>query len=135
VSLLNVELEPKRLELLHELVPSATLALLMNPTNRNADVLSREVQAAARPLGVQMHVLHASTEHDLDTTFASLAELRVGALVIGSDPFYNNRIKQLAALSLRNAMPAIYQYREFATAGGLLSYGGHATHPFREAGA
>jgi putative tryptophan/tyrosine transport system substrate-binding protein len=135
VSLLNVELGPKRLELLHELVPTATMALLVNPTNRNAEVLSRDLQAGARRLGVQMHVLHANNERDFDTAFATLAELRVGALVIGSDPFYNARSKQLAALALRRMLPAIYQYREFAAAGGLLSYGGHVTEPFRQVGA
>ena len=135
VSLLNVELGPKRLELLHELVPSAAMALLVNPSNRNAEVLSQELQAAARLLGVQMHVLRANSERDFNSVFATLAQLRVGALVIGSDPFYNARSKQLAVLMLQHALPAIYQYREFAAAGGLMSYGGHVTDPFRQAGA
>ena len=135
VSLLNVELGPKRLELLHELVSSASMALLVNPSNRNAEILSQELQAAAGALGVQMHILHVNSERDFDSIFATLAQLRVGALVIGSDPFFNVHSEQLAALALRHGLPAIYQYREFAAAGGLMSYGGHVTEPFRQAGA
>jgi putative ABC transport system substrate-binding protein len=135
VSLLNVELGSKRLELLHELVLSARMALLVNPSNANAEVLSQELQASARTLGVEMHVLHANSERDFDSIFATLAQLRVGALVIGSDPLYNVHIEQLAALTLRHGLPAIYQYREFADAGGLMSYGGNLSDPFRQAGA
>jgi putative ABC transport system substrate-binding protein len=82
-----------------------------------------------------MHVLHASSEPDFDSIFATLAQLRVGGLVIGSDPFFNVHIEQLAALTLRHALPAIYQYREFADAGGLMSYGGNLADPFHQAGA
>ena len=123
---LNVELAPKKLELLHELVPSATvLALLVNPTNAiAAKNESRAVQAAARTFGLQIHVLHASTERDFDPVFASLARLRAGALVIGSDLFFTSRSQQLAALTVRHAVPSIYQFREFAAAGGLISFGG-----------
>jgi putative ABC transport system substrate-binding protein len=123
---LNVELAPKKLELLHELVPSATvLALLVNPTNAiAAKNESRAVQAAARTFGLQIHVLHASTERDFDLVFASLARLRAGALVIGSDLFFTSRSQQLAALTVRHAVPSIYQFREFAAAGGLISFGG-----------
>ena len=135
VSLLNVELGSKRLELLHELVLSARMALLVNPSNANAEVLSQELQASAGTLGVEMHVLHANSERDFDSIFATLAQLRVGALVIGSDPLYNVHIEQLAALTLRHGLPAIYQYREFADAGGLMSYGGNLSDPFRQAGA
>ena len=135
VSLLNVELEPKRLELLHELVPTGSMALLVNPSNRNAEVISQELQAAARSLGVQMHVLRANSERDFDSVFATIAQLRVGALVIGSDPFYNARSEQLAALALQHALPAIYQYREFAAAGGLMSYGVNSADLFRQVGA
>jgi putative tryptophan/tyrosine transport system substrate-binding protein len=135
VSLLNVELGSKRLELLHELVLSARMALLVNSSNANAEVLSQELQASARTLGVEMHVLHANSERDFDSIFATLAQLRVGALVIGSDPLYNVHIEQLAALTLRHWLPAIYQYREFADAGGLMSYGGNLSDPFRQAGA
>jgi putative ABC transport system substrate-binding protein len=123
---LNVELAPKKLELLHELVPSATvLALLVNPTNAiAAKNESRAVQAAARTFGLQIHVLHASSELDFDPVFASLARLRARALVIGSDLFFTSRSEQLAALTVRHAVPSIYQFREFAAAGGLISYGG-----------
>ena len=100
VSTLNVELGPKRLELLRELVPTATIiALLVNPTNPNAETLSRDMQAAARTLGLQLHVLHASTERDFDTAFATLVQLRAGALVIGTDAFFVSRSEQLAALT------------------------------------
>jgi putative tryptophan/tyrosine transport system substrate-binding protein len=126
---LNVELAPKKLELLHELLPSATiLALLVNPTNAvAAKNESQAVQAAARTLGLQLHVLHASTERDFDSVFASLVRLRAGALVIGSDLFFTSRSKQLAELTVRHAVPSIYQFREFVTAGGLMSYGGSIT--------
>jgi putative ABC transport system substrate-binding protein len=135
VSLLNVELGSKRLELLHELVPTTTIvAALVNPTNPNAEILSRELQAAARTLGLQLQVLHASAEGDFDMVFATLLKLRAGGLVIGSDPFFNSRSKQLAALAIRHAVPTIYQYRAFAAAGGLMSYGGSFTEPFRQAG-
>jgi putative ABC transport system substrate-binding protein len=120
---LNVEVEPKRLELLHELVPAATvMALLVNAANPNAGTITREMQAAARTLGLQLHVLHASTERDLDSAFATLDKLRAGALVIGSDAFFNNRSELLAALTLHHAVPAIFQFREFVAAGGLMSY-------------
>jgi putative ABC transport system substrate-binding protein len=135
VSLLNVELASKRLELLHEFVRSERMALLVNPSNPNAEVLSQELNASARPLGVEMHVVHASSQRDFDLVFATLAQLRVDGLVIGSDPFYNVQIEQLAALTLQHRLPAIYQYREFADAGGLMSYGGNLTDPFRQAGA
>jgi ABC-type uncharacterized transport system substrate-binding protein len=122
---LSGELGPKRLELLHELVPAVTIvALLVNPTNpKTAETQSRDLETAARVLGLKVHVLHASSEGDWDKVSASLAELRVGALVIGSDPFFNTQSRQLATLALRHAVPAIYQYRDFAAAGGLMSYG------------
>jgi putative tryptophan/tyrosine transport system substrate-binding protein len=126
---LNVEVAPKKLELLHELLPSASiLALLVNPTNAvAAKNESQAVQAAARTLGLQLHELHASTERDFDSVFASLVRLRAGALVIGSDLFFTSRSKQLAELTVRHAVPSIYQFREFVTAGGLMSYGGSIT--------
>ena len=126
---LNVELAPKKLELLHELLPGTTIiALLVNPTNPvAAKEQSRAVQAAARTLGLQLHVLHASTERDFDSVFASLVQLRAGALVIGSDLFFTSRSEQLAELTVRHAVPSMYQFREFAAAGGLMSYGGSIT--------
>lgn len=131
-----VELGPKRLELLHELVPiAAIIAVLVNPTNPVAETVSQDMQAAARTLGLQLHFLHASTERDLDSVFATLVQLQAGGLVIGSgDPFFNSRSKQLGALSARYAVPTIYQYREFAVAGGLMSYGGSITDSYRLAG-
>jgi putative ABC transport system substrate-binding protein len=118
------ELGPKRLELLHELAPTATnIGLLVNPTNPNSETQSRDVQAAARPLGLKLHVLHASSEHDLDAAFAGLADLGAGALVISSDTLFINRSEQLAALAIRHAVPAIFQTRAFTASGGLASYG------------
>jgi len=136
VATLTVELGPKQLEMLHELVPTATIiALLVNPTNpTNAETLSRDLQAAAHTLGLQLHVLHASTERDFDTVFATLSRLRAGALVIGSDPFFNSRSQQLVALALRQAMPTMYPFREYAIAGGLISYGNSFADAHRQVG-
>jgi putative ABC transport system substrate-binding protein len=130
-----VELGPKQLELMHEMVPKATvIALLVNPTNPNAETQSRDLKAAARTLGLELHALHASTERELDMVFAHLAELQTGALVIGTDPFFTSRGEQLAALTLRYAVPTIYQFRQFAAAGGLMSYGGGFTEGYRLVG-
>jgi putative ABC transport system substrate-binding protein len=136
VTSLNAEVGPKRLELLHEIVPTATIvALLVNPTNPTlAESTTKALQAAARILGVQLHVLHASTDQDLDTVFATVAQLRVGALMIGADPFFTSRLEQLAALGLRHALPTAYQFRQFAAAGGLVSYGTSLTDTFRLVG-
>jgi putative ABC transport system substrate-binding protein len=136
VTTLTVELGPKQLEMLRELVPTATIiALLVNPTNPTiAEILSRDLQAAARTLGLQLHVLHASTERDFDTVFATLSRLRAGALVIGSDPFFNSRSQQLVALALRHAMPTMYPFREYAIAGGLISYGNSIADAHRQLG-
>jgi putative tryptophan/tyrosine transport system substrate-binding protein len=137
VTTLNVEVAPKRLELLHELIPAATVvALLVNPTSPTslAETTTRDTQGAARTLGIELHVLHASTEPDFDTAFATLAQRRAGALVIGPDPFFNSEIEQLAALALRHAVPTIYESRKFAAAGGLMSYGGSLTDLYRQAG-
>jgi putative ABC transport system substrate-binding protein len=126
---LNVELAPKKLELLRELLPRATiLALLVNPTNRvAAERESQDLQAAARSLGLQLNVSHASTEREFDSVFASLVQLRADSLIIGSDLFFTSRSEELAALTVRYAVPSIYQFREFVAAGGLLSYGGSIT--------
>jgi putative tryptophan/tyrosine transport system substrate-binding protein len=123
VTSLNLEVGPKRVELLHELVPAATMiALLVNPANPAlADSLSRETEAAVRLLGLQLHILHASTERDLENVFASLVQLQAGALVVGTDVFFSSRSGKIAALALRYRVPAIYQYREFTAAGGLMS--------------
>jgi putative tryptophan/tyrosine transport system substrate-binding protein len=133
---LNVEVGPKRLELLHELIPTATIiALLVNPTSPSiAEPFLRALKAAASTLGLQLHVLQASTEQDFDRVFAALVQLRAGALVIMSDQFFYARSEQLAALTLRHAVPAIFEYREFAAAGGLISYGSDETEYYRLVG-
>jgi putative ABC transport system substrate-binding protein len=137
VSILDVELGPKRLEVLHELMPSATtVAVLVNPADpARAETITRSMQAAARNLGLRLHVLHASTDRDFDAVFASLVQLRVTGLVIGGDPFFNSRSEQLGMLTLRHAVPTIYQFRSFASAGGLMSYGADLTESYRLTGA
>jgi putative ABC transport system substrate-binding protein len=134
VSLLNGEVTPKRLELLHEVVPAVTIvALLANPTNPNIGTLSRDMKAAASSLGLELHVLHASAERDLDMVFATLVQLRAGALVIAPDPFFTTRSEQLATLAARYAVPAIYRHA-FVAAGGLMGYGGDDFDAYRLAG-
>jgi len=136
VTSLNLEVGSKRLEFLHELVPTATImAALVNPTNpTNAEILSRDLQATARLLGLQLHLLHASSDADIDAVFATLTELRAAGLVIGTDALFTSRDEKLAALGLRYRMPTIYQWREFVAAGGLMSYGGSFADSYRLAG-
>jgi putative ABC transport system substrate-binding protein len=133
---LNVEVAPKRLELLHELIPTARIiAALINPTNPVlAETLTRDLQTAAHALGVQLHILHASSERDFDTVFASLVQPRAEGLVIGADALFNSRSEQLAALTIRHAVPAIYQFHEFVSAGGLMSYGTTIVDTYRPLG-
>jgi putative ABC transport system substrate-binding protein len=133
---LGSELAPKRLELLRELLPSMTgMALLVNPTNPAlANPTTHDVLHAAGAFGVQIHVLNASTEAEFDSVFAELARLRVGALVIMVDSFFTSRRELLGSLAFRHQIPAIYQYRDFAAAGGLMSYGGSLTEPYRLVG-
>ena len=107
----------------------------MNPTDpANADPLSRDLQAAARTRGVALHVLHASTESDFDTVFASLRQLRATALIIGSDAFFNSRTQLLTAMAARHVVPTIYPFREYVTAGGLVSYGESLRDAYRLVG-
>ena len=136
VCVLDVELGPKRLELLHALVPTATIiAVLVNPADpARAEITAKNMQAAARNLRLQLRVLHASADRDFDAVFASLVQLRAGGLVIGGDPFFNSRNEQLGTLALRHAVPAIYQFRAFAAAGGLASYGANLTDSYRLTG-
>jgi putative ABC transport system substrate-binding protein len=135
VSVMDVEIGPKRLEILHELIPAATvMALLVNPTTPAAEVIARDVQAAARALGLQLHILHAATDSDLDAVFATVAQLRAGALVIGADPFFTSRSQQLGELTVAHRVPAVYEFREFAAAGGLVSYGTSLADAFRQVG-
>jgi putative ABC transport system substrate-binding protein len=135
VTILNVEIVPKMLELLHEVVPTATtMAALVNPTNPNADTWSTGLQVAARTLGLELNVLRASTERDIDKAFATLIPLRVGGLVIVNDVFLITREEQLAALALRHKLPTIFQSRESVGAGGLMSYAGSSSDAYRQAG-
>jgi putative tryptophan/tyrosine transport system substrate-binding protein len=135
VTFLNVEIVPKMLELLHEMVPTATtMAALVNPTNPNADTWSTGLQAAARTLGLELNVLRVSTERDIDRAFATLIPLRVGGLVIVNDIFLITREEQLAALALRHGVPTIFQTRASVIAGGLMSYAGSASDAYRQAG-
>jgi putative ABC transport system substrate-binding protein len=136
VATFNVELVAKRLELVHELVPTATIiAALVNPTNAAVtEPETRDLQAAARTLGLTLPVLPASSEQEIDTAFMSLVQLRAGALVIGTDAYFNSRMEQLAALTLRYAMPAIYQFREFVLSGGLASLGTPVADTYRPLG-
>jgi putative tryptophan/tyrosine transport system substrate-binding protein len=120
---------------LHELVPTvASLALLFNPANATTEIVSRDLLAPARTLKLQLHILHASTDRDLETAFRTLVDLQVGGLVIAPDVFFGSRHEQLAALALSNAVPTIYQFRDFAAAGGLVSYGGSIADSYRQAG-
>jgi len=136
VTSLNIEVAPKRLELMHELLPSVTsMALLVNPAvPALAEPVSRSSQAAAQALGLQLHIVHASSDRDFDAIFERLIELHVGALVIGPDNLFTIHKEQLAKLTVRHAIPAIYQYREFAAAGGLMSYGTSETEYYRLVG-
>jgi putative ABC transport system substrate-binding protein len=135
VTALNAEITPKRLELLHELLPTATIiAALVNPANSTAETLLGVLEASANTLGLQLHILRASTERGIDDAYAALAQLRAAGLMIVSDPFFNSRSDQFAALTSRYAVPAIYQYREFTAAGGVMSYGGSLSDGFRQVG-
>jgi putative tryptophan/tyrosine transport system substrate-binding protein len=135
VSIMTTELMPKRFELLSELVPQAgVFALLVNPNNPNAEPMIRDVQKAARARGVQLNILNASSESEIDAAFTSLVQQHAGALVVGADAFFGSQLDQLVALAARHAVPAIYEWREFAVAGGLISYGTNRTFAFRQAG-
>jgi len=132
---LSSGLEAKRLGLLHELVPNATtVAALVNPNYPDAESQVTEVQEAARTLGLQVHVLKVSSESDFDTAFATLIQQRAGALLVATDPFFFSRRDQLVALTARHAVPAIYQFREFAVSGGLMSYGTRLTDSYHQIG-
>ena len=132
---LNLELTPKRLELLCELVPQATaIALLVNPDNEMTGKHISITQEAARAKGVQLPVLKAATEGEIDMAFASLGQLQAGGLVVAADPFFFSRREQLAALASRQAIPAIYANRQYAAAGGLISYGTDSQALARQAG-
>ena len=134
VASLADEVGPKRLEVVRELLPTTSvIALLINPTNPTAETISKDVQAA-RVLGQVVHILNASTEREIDTAFERIAELRAGALLVTNDAFFNNRPGQFIALAARHALPAIYPWREFVLAGGLMSYGISIAYLYRELG-
>jgi ABC-type uncharacterized transport system substrate-binding protein len=134
-AIMAIEVWPKRLEFLSELIPrTKAIGLLVNPrTVSNRHI--QEVQEAARAKRLQLHILNAGTDAELETAFASLVQLQVGGLVVGTDPFFNSRREQLVALAARHAVPAIYEWREFAAAGGLISYGSSLSSSYRQAGA
>jgi putative tryptophan/tyrosine transport system substrate-binding protein len=135
ISVLGVELEPKRLELLSEVVPQAkVIALLVNPTSPVFDPGSSDMQKAARAKGLQLQIVRAGSESEIDAAFASFAELRVGGLVVSNDPFFAERRDQLARLTARYAVPSIHLWREFAEAGGLMSYGPNLPAVYRQQG-
>jgi putative ABC transport system substrate-binding protein len=131
---LSVELGAKRLELLRDLVPKiVSIALLVNPNNPNAAVQTKEMQAATSALGLQLNVVNAASQNEFDNAFATLSRERTDALVVSADPFFFSHRDQLAALALRHSMPAIYYAREFAVAGGLISYASSFADSFRQA--
>jgi putative tryptophan/tyrosine transport system substrate-binding protein len=132
---LDVEIAPKRLELAREMIPADTVvALLVNPTFPPTEGMLMELAVAAQKLGLKLHVMRATTEHEIDEAFTTAAQMRAGALVIGTDLFFANRMKQLGALTLQHAVPTIFEYREFTEHGGLISYGGSLTDMYRNAG-
>ena len=136
VTSLNVEVGSKRLELLHELVPTAaTVGILVNPTSPNADKTWRDLEAAAQTLGLHLRILHARTERDLDAALASLVQVDAGGLVIGPDALFASQNEKLVALTARYAVPSVHFLRSFVTAGGLMSYGGSFTDSFHQTGA
>jgi putative tryptophan/tyrosine transport system substrate-binding protein len=131
----NAELARKRLEVFKELVPAtATVVYLLNPSNPAAEIESKEAQAAAPALGIELHILKASTEDELNAAFAASAKLRAGGLVVAPDPFFDSQRDRLVALAARHAAPASYGWREYVSAGGLMSYGTSLTDSYRQAG-
>jgi putative tryptophan/tyrosine transport system substrate-binding protein len=135
VTTLGAEIGPKQLELLHELLPRPTIALLVNPTNpAMADTEARKLFTAAGMLGLQLRVMEASSEPDFDRAFANLRSVGADALIVGNDLLFNSRLAELADLALRHAVPAVHQFREFAAAGGLMSFGGGVADAYRRNG-
>jgi putative tryptophan/tyrosine transport system substrate-binding protein len=132
ITQIAVVLDPKRLEVLHELMPSvAVVAVMRNPNNANAEIQVSTLRTAARSMGIELRFVTATSEREIDTAFETLAEMRIGALMVGSDPFFNGRRPQIVALATRLAVPAIFHQREFALDGGLMSYGTSVTDMYR----
>ena len=135
ISSLSIELTPKLVELLSELIPQASvIALLVNPTNPTTERVVRDAPEAANAKGRRLRILKAGVESEIDTAFASLAELRAGALVVPSDPFFNTHVELLVTLAARHGVPTIHVWREFVAAGGLISYGPSLPAAFRQVG-
>jgi putative tryptophan/tyrosine transport system substrate-binding protein len=135
VSFLLSELGPKQLGLLRQLVPAASrFGLLVNPKNENADAITRDLKAAAATIGIEIGIVQASNSHEIEAAFVALVRDKVEALVVGSDPFFYSRRVQLTALAMRHALPAVYNVRGYAEAGGLMSYGTSLTEMFRQMG-
>jgi putative tryptophan/tyrosine transport system substrate-binding protein len=135
LSQLNNALGMKRLELIRELVPAArSIGFLVNPTNPNTEASTKDIQTAAQSLGRQLHVLSASSEGELEAVFTALGRQQIGALLMASDPFFLSRHDQLVALAARHAMPTFYTIREYATAGGLVSYAANQSDLYRQTG-
>ena len=134
ISFLTPDLEAKRIELLHAVAPSAMMGVLVNPSFPAADVRLTVVRGAASALGLELIVLNASSEREIDTAFATVAERRIGALLVTSDPFLFSRREQLVSLAAHQAVPTLYFSREFAAAGGLMSYGANLSDAFRQSG-
>ena len=136
ITSLNVDVTPKGLELLHELIPqSKSFSVLVNPANRiNFDIVTKGLEVAGRTFGLQLHILNASTEPEVEAVFARPAQLQAGGLVIAADTFFNSRAQHLAILTLKHAVPAVHTVREFAASGGLMSYGGNIKDTHRQAG-
>jgi putative ABC transport system substrate-binding protein len=132
---LNIELASKRLQLLHELVPAATaMTALVNPTNPSSATITHDLQSAARDLGLRLDILHASNAGQIDSAFAALAQSRASALAVGADAYYNTLSEKIGAMTVRHALPAIFQTREFVTSGGLMSYGADIADAYRQVG-
>jgi putative ABC transport system substrate-binding protein len=135
MSTLTAEIAAKSVELLKELVPgAAVIAYLVNPSNPAVRIYSMPAVTAASALGIAVSVVNASTEHELDEAFASLAKLGAGGLVVPGEPFFDSQRDRIVALAARNAVPAIYTFREYAVAGGLMSYGPSLRDSYRRAG-
>ncbi len=135
IHMFSAALEPKKLELLHELVPKArVICALVNPTNPSAAIVSKDLEAAARAMGLQLHIVHASTEQDLDAVFAGWAKLRVDGLVVTSEGFFDSQRERIVALSSRHSVAGSYPWREYVAAGGLMSYGSNLADSYRQAG-
>ena len=135
INLLTQTLEPKRLGLLHELVPqAATIGFLLNPNFPSAEDQSKDMQEAARAIGLHIHVLRANTDREIEAAFETVAQDRIGALAVGASPFFDTRRNTLVALAARHAVPTMYHFREFAAAGGLMSYGIDPVDAYRQVG-